>query len=528
MESMEALSGISVLDCSLRDGGYYTDWDFSDSLVTTYLDSVSRLPIDAVEIGYASTLEPGYFGKYRYLTPRTTSWAKDRLAPHQDLALMLDEKSVERADAARLLAGHDGIVDLVRIAVAPARIGRAARLAELLRDSGFRVGLNVMYLSTYWHDLRALTDLEEAAEYAEAVSLVDSFGACTPDQVFQAIQSVGELLPDTRIGFHGHDNLGLAFANSLSAAGAGAHVIDGTVTGIGRGPGNTKTEALMVAADSSRTGRVDYEALQQGIEAFSELQNEHQWGTNLAYMISGASGLPQNEVMSWLGKNRYSVTAIVQALHGDRSCNVDDTEYESLEYASPRETEVLVIGGGTSVAQHIDAIAEYANATNATVIHANYRHLGYIDRFTVDQYICVAGESVARLPSADLMGNITGLIVPAGPRFRGSTPAGKTPIRQVRPFNSDAGGEQLGPVPDTGPLSLALGAAVGVSARCVTLVGFDGYRSANLAQQELASEMQSLLQSFISAYPGVPLSSATRTLYAVPQTSIYGKGAEIP
>jgi 4-hydroxy 2-oxovalerate aldolase len=43
-----------ILDCTLRDGGYYTNWDFEKSLVTTYIDSMNKLPIDYLEVGYRS------------------------------------------------------------------------------------------------------------------------------------------------------------------------------------------------------------------------------------------------------------------------------------------------------------------------------------------------------------------------------------------------------------------------------------------------------------------------------------------
>ncbi len=43
---------MKILDCTLRDGGYYTNWDFDDKLVNDYLELVKFLPIDIVEVGY--------------------------------------------------------------------------------------------------------------------------------------------------------------------------------------------------------------------------------------------------------------------------------------------------------------------------------------------------------------------------------------------------------------------------------------------------------------------------------------------
>ena len=43
-----------ILDCTLRDGGYYTDWDFDSTLVDAYIDAMNQLPIDYLEVGWVS------------------------------------------------------------------------------------------------------------------------------------------------------------------------------------------------------------------------------------------------------------------------------------------------------------------------------------------------------------------------------------------------------------------------------------------------------------------------------------------
>ncbi|MBP5158461.1 MAG: 4-hydroxy-2-oxovalerate aldolase, partial [Treponema sp.] len=48
-----------------------------------------------------------------------------------------------------------------------------------------------------------------------------------------------------RIGFHAHNNLGLAVANSYTAIQNGATIIDGTVRGFGAGAGNCQLEAIV-------------------------------------------------------------------------------------------------------------------------------------------------------------------------------------------------------------------------------------------------------------------------------------------
>src|SRR5690606_25454886 len=55
-----------ILDCTLRDGGYYTNWDFDHNLVKTYFDSLNNLPIEFLEIGYRSNPMKTYLGEFFY------------------------------------------------------------------------------------------------------------------------------------------------------------------------------------------------------------------------------------------------------------------------------------------------------------------------------------------------------------------------------------------------------------------------------------------------------------------------------
>lgn len=515
----------TFLDCTLRDGGYYTAWDFTDRTVEGYLRAAARLPLDIIELGYANLPRTGYFGKYYFLTGSAANHAKSLLREDQRLGIMLDEKVVPLESLDHVVGDVADVVNLVRISVAPQRLAFATRLGERLREMGFDVGINVMYLSKYWNAVEDLPGLADAAAVSSCLSLVDSYGACIPEQTAAAVSTLRQLHPETATGFHGHDNLGLAFANSLSAIGAGAAVIDGTITGMGRGPGNTRTEVLLAYAYSERPDELDYVALSDIVEPFETMKQQYGWGTNLVYMISGAAGLPQNRVMDWLGKNRYSVPAIIHAMQNESLGSIDETPYETLaavpEY--DRDTEVIVIGGGPTVQEHAVAIREYASRSGAVVIHANYRHLELVRSIQAPQFVVLAGDVADRLPAAGLLELGDGFIVPTAPRIRPVPSFARASTRQVEPFVMRGDRDQFGPVSDIGPLSLALGAALALNAVRLTLVGFDGYAHATSSEQELAKESQLLLDQFIATYPGIIVTSATRTRYDVAVESIYSR-----
>ena len=57
-----------LLDCTLRDGGYYNAWDFSVDLINDYLESMSAISVDYVELGFRSLEANSFKGSCAYTT----------------------------------------------------------------------------------------------------------------------------------------------------------------------------------------------------------------------------------------------------------------------------------------------------------------------------------------------------------------------------------------------------------------------------------------------------------------------------
>ena len=57
---------LTILDCTLRDGGYYNNWDFDSDLVETYLNAMSQASIDVIEIGFRSPPKQSFMGPFVY------------------------------------------------------------------------------------------------------------------------------------------------------------------------------------------------------------------------------------------------------------------------------------------------------------------------------------------------------------------------------------------------------------------------------------------------------------------------------
>jgi len=78
---------------------------------------------------------------------------------------------------------------------------------------------------------------------ADYINLADSSGYMVPADVKERVGALKAAIK-LPVGFHAHNNLGLAVANSLAAVEAGATYLDATCRGLGAGAGNTQSEVL--------------------------------------------------------------------------------------------------------------------------------------------------------------------------------------------------------------------------------------------------------------------------------------------
>jgi 4-hydroxy 2-oxovalerate aldolase len=309
---------IEILDCTLRDGGYNNLWDFSDALVRRYLAALDRTGVTWVEMGYRSPASSGPAGAYRYCTDQML-WT---LAKGSSLrfAVMIDGKAICQPESGGVHAlfgpRRESPVDLVRIAATIPLLPNLLSVCASLKQLGYRVAVNLMQASE-----KSPAELREAAAFMDAsdadmLYLADSFGSMTPASVRPRMEAIAGSF-SRKIGFHAHDNLGLALANTLAAVDAGATIIDSSVAGMGRGAGNTRTEQLLAALAQDGDDTLTAEPLIPLVdEDFRTLQKRYGWGPTMPYLITGSHGIHPTyaQELSSKGLEDSSAIAILAAL----------------------------------------------------------------------------------------------------------------------------------------------------------------------------------------------------------------------
>lgn len=508
---------MKILDCTLRDGGYYTNWDFDDSLVETYALAMESSPIEYIEVGYRSMPLNGYLGKYFYCPDFVLKDLK-RLMPSKKLAIILNEKDVRVEHLSILLTPIMPYVDLIRMAVAPENVSRAISLAKEVKKMGFEVAFNVMYMSKWSESKGFLESLEHLDGVVDYFYMVDSYGGVMPEDVRELIGVIKQRT-DVKLGFHGHNNLEMALANTRMAIEEGCEIIDATITGMGRGAGNLRTELLLTYLDAKGEIKFNFNEFSEVVNGFELLKKQFEWGTNLPYMFSGAYSLPQKDVMEWVGLNRYPLESILNALNNKRR-DVNDNEKLPVFNTSRGNSKVLIIGGGKSVLENKAAIKNFiGNYTDINLIYAGARYVNEFKGVPNEQYVTLSGLETKKLVQARLNGSskVFNYVFPPFPRKMGTIIP-----EDIRQNSMEIEEITFTNVTSDSPMAIALQIALELSAIEIYTVGFDGYRDElDSDKYIIANENEKVLEDF-SRQTGIELTSLTTTRYSILNTqSVY-------
>lgn len=485
---------IKLLDCTLRDGGYYTNWDFDKELVKTYCESMESLPIDYVEVGYRSIPLEGYLGEYFYCPVFVMKELKEMM-PSKKLVIILNEKDIRASHVTELLSPCQGYITMVRIAVDPLNFKRAIELAKAVKIMGFEVAFNVMYMSEWKEDdsfLDLFYDLENTINY---FYMVDSFGGVFQEDVKNIVKLI-KSKTNIKLGFHGHNNLEMALANTITAINEGCEIVDSTITGMGRGAGNLKTELLLTYLNSRGIKDIAFADLSETVSFFEDLKKKYNWGTNLPYIYSGCYSLPQKQVMEWIGMNRYPVTSILKALDNKKKLFEDNLKLPCFENEIKND-DVLIIGGGKSVEKIKKALRIFSQQNkNLKIIHTGLKYISNFKKVENNQYYALVGSEGTKLLSyiddIDILNKK--FIYPPYPRKMGTLIP-----NVILPASYELSSIDFTKITNDSPLVIAIQLAINLKAKNIYLIGFDGYdTNINKNQFKLVQENQNVFLDLLN------------------------------
>lgn len=241
---VERVADVLVTDVTLRDGGYLNGHSWTEDQAHAVVRAVSAAGVPRIELGYANAASGGF--------PSPALLSELIAAAGPATTLMMVKPFGDEPDWEALARSGVGTVRF------PASVARVAELGPLLersRRSGLETVVNLIRVSS--EPLGAVVEAAVAAAAlgADTLYVADSNGSLTPHAAGELVGALCRAVP-VPVGFHAHDNLRLALANSLAALRAGATHIDASFDGIGKGGGNLVLELLLAYLRSR--GRADF------------------------------------------------------------------------------------------------------------------------------------------------------------------------------------------------------------------------------------------------------------------------------
>lgn len=531
-----------ILDCTLRDGGYYNNWDFSSEIVEAYLNAVSSAKINYIELGLRNFPKAGFVGAYAYTTEQHLNQLN--LPEGPTYGVMVDAKTILssgldpiKAVDALFVPCSESKIDLVRVAAHFHEVEQSGPIVSRLKELGYIVGYNLMQsggkpgevIAEKARIAKSWGDNLDVLYFADSLGNMDSVEV---ERIIQALRTEWE----GPLGIHTHDNMSKGLDNSITAKNAGVEWLDATITGMGRGAGNTQTERLLAVLDddSSYNPQPVYDLV---VRHFEGMQKQYGWGTNLLYFLGAQNDVHPTYIQNLLSNSHFGTEEIVGAigylsqLDGTTSYNGSVLETAVSFNSTSNEVtgtdslvekfagkEVLVIANGKTSKQYKDAIELYIKEKQPVVLSVNL--VEEIDNSLVDYF--VLSHNAKFLSDFEHYKQLSRPVILPKHRFSEQEMASLNHLEIFDVgFDSNADVLSVESTKVNSAYDLTSAYVLGLLALSkpekVGLVGFDGYEKGDNRQQEMVD----IIQQYNNVEGAISLTSLTPTTYPVQQGSIY-------
>lgn len=277
----------NLLECTLRDGGYITNWVFDREMVRNTVNTLIKANLDFIEVGYLNNSASGD-NKTQF---RTIEEIKEIL-PRDKMGKMI----LAMADVNQFLPNditpYTGeSIDGIRVVFYKHQVKQAVTLCERIKERGYKLFIQPMVTIDYSIDeyCKLIENLSGLNPYA--VSIVDSFGYMMKEDFRKYFKILDNSLPqEAIIGFHSHNNMNLAFITAqdiFEYETSRKLVIDASLYGMGRGAGNLQTELIANYYNMLLGQKYDMSKIISLISKYiMPLKEKYSWGYSPYFLLT--------------------------------------------------------------------------------------------------------------------------------------------------------------------------------------------------------------------------------------------------
>jgi 4-hydroxy 2-oxovalerate aldolase len=382
---------ISILDCTLRDGGYINGWSFGERNISAITEGLLSANIDVIECGF---LKSGNFDRERSLYSGVEGIRLPHRAGGSMFVAMIAYGDISPEEIA---PRKSGFIDGIRLTFHDSEWRGTKSSAYKLMDKGYKVFIQPVGTISYTDDamLRLIDEVNELNPYA--FYLVDTLGSMYKNDLLRLYYLVDHnLSPGISIGFHSHNNLQLSFSNAMTVLELHTKrnvIIDSSIFGMGRGAGNLNTELITHFINENIGNRYELMPLLELMDnIILPIYKDNPWGFSEPYYLAAIRGvhpsyasylidkqsIPMTKVDEILGRlpieNRhlFKKDRIEQIYISSMDRKIDDSKKVATISKKVENHKILVIVPGSSVKTHSDEILRFVDENSPFIISVNF------------------------------------------------------------------------------------------------------------------------------------------------------------
>lgn len=385
-----------LLDCTLRDGAYLVDKTFGDNNIHGIIEGLLKAKIDCIEIGF---LQDDGFGDGKTVFANSAD-AKRFVPEDKQGTIFTVLADCSRYSVSNLDVCDGSSIDAVRECFFKNERFEAIENCKVIIDKGYKCFVQPVDILGY-SDIELIELIQEINKIEPyCLSIVDTFGSMYQDDLHRVFEIINHnLVPTCKVGFHSHNNMQLSNALSQEFVrmtyGKREIVVDGTISGMGRGAGNTPTELIAQYLVSQCAYNYDIDALLDVIDDYMDnIKTKCNWGYSTPYFIAGCYSAHINNIAYLTQKNsirskdiryilnkigsiprkRYDYDLLEKTYLEYLNSDIDDSLAMSDLSQSLKDRNILLLAPGRSARTEQKPIQKYIQDNDAIVISVNFVH----------------------------------------------------------------------------------------------------------------------------------------------------------
>lgn len=327
-----------LLDCSLRDGGYVNKFLFGKNAIRDIIRCLSNSRIDIVELGF---LQNGCFSEDQSLfetIEEVYEYLSDEFdfKPEYTLMARIDRYSINK------LSRCNGIINTIRSAFYFNFLEKALTFGEKVIQKGYNCIFNVVNTTSLTESelYNLVNRINQFMPYG--LTIVDTFGSMLETDLERICKIlVDELHPDIYLGLHLHDNMTMAFGLAQKfikyCSSQRNIIVDSSLMGIGRAPGNLCSEVIVDYMNRNYHTNYNIRNIHTLIDNYIlPIKNNYIWGYSPAYYISAAYRVHRSysEYLVEQGMPLVEIETLISKISDENRNNFNQKYIESLCHAA--------------------------------------------------------------------------------------------------------------------------------------------------------------------------------------------------